>query len=84
MSTGGPPLSLSDSGDLALIAVGNDVPIGVDIEQIRADRPVERFAQRFFSPYEREALRPLSGEELSLRLSTDAGQQRRRISGRWE
>jgi 4'-phosphopantetheinyl transferase len=61
---GGPPFSLSDSGDLALIAVGNDVPIGVDIEQIRADRPVEGFAQRFFSPYEREALRPLSGEEL--------------------
>jgi 4'-phosphopantetheinyl transferase len=61
---GGPPFSLSHSGEIALIAIGESVPVGVDVEQIKANRPVERLIQRFFSPYERKALQSLSGEEL--------------------
>lgn len=61
---GGPPFSLSHSGELALIAISDNAPVGVDIEQIKTDRPVERIAQRYLSPYEREALQSLSGEEL--------------------
>jgi 4'-phosphopantetheinyl transferase len=61
---GGPPFSLSHSGEIALIAIGESAPVGVDVEQIKADRPVGRLIQRFFSPYERKALESLSEEEL--------------------
>lgn len=59
----GPPFSLSHSGEIALIAIGENAPVGVDVQQIAMDRPVERLAQRFFSSYERQALQSLSGEE---------------------
>jgi 4'-phosphopantetheinyl transferase len=59
---GGPPFSLSHSGEFALVAVGENASVGVDLEQIKVNRFVERLARRF-SPYEREALQLLSGGE---------------------
>ena len=44
--------NLSHSGDLALIAVGRDAPIGVDIEQVRCIEDADAIAQRFFAPRE--------------------------------
>lgn len=54
--------NLSHSGDLALVAVAAEGPVGVDVE--RWDDEVEHLAlaERFFSPTEREALRALAGD----------------------
>jgi len=42
---------------MALIAVGSEHRLGVDIEQIRVDRRHESLAERFFSLRERAGLR---------------------------
>jgi 4'-phosphopantetheinyl transferase len=44
--------NLSHSGDRALVAVGWRCELGVDVEQIRPDRELDRIASRFFSPAE--------------------------------
>ena len=59
--------NLSHSGDLALLAVARRGAVGVDVEQWRTNVQHLEIAERFFSPYEREALRSLSGEEAILR-----------------
>jgi 4'-phosphopantetheinyl transferase len=41
--------NLSHSGDAALLAVGADRPVGVDVEEIRRERVSEDVARRFFS-----------------------------------
>jgi 4'-phosphopantetheinyl transferase len=41
--------NLSHSGDVALLAVGADRPVGVDVEEVRAERASEEVARRFFS-----------------------------------
>lgn len=51
--------NLSHSGDLALIAIGPQLAIGVDIEPIAPPRP--GVPERFFSVTENEALAALSG-----------------------
>jgi 4'-phosphopantetheinyl transferase len=43
---GGPRFSLSHSGELALIAICEEVEVGVDIERIDRDRDVLRLARR--------------------------------------
>ena len=52
--------NLSHSGDLALVAVARDAPVGIDVE--RWDDRVEHIdlATRFFSPVERDALQRLA------------------------
>lgn len=45
--------NVSHAGDLALIAVCQGRPVGVDVEQIRLDYGGEAIAERFFSPGER-------------------------------
>ena len=52
--------NLSHSGDLALVAVAWDRPVGVDLEEWERDMNHLELAERFFSPREREALRALA------------------------
>jgi 4'-phosphopantetheinyl transferase len=51
--------NVSHSGNMALIAVGSELSLGVDIEKIRDDVDAEALAERFFSPRERAGLRAL-------------------------
>jgi 4'-phosphopantetheinyl transferase len=53
---GGLSYNLSHSGEYALIAVGRDREVGVDVEKVRPEIDLERIAQRFFSPAEVEGL----------------------------
>lgn len=55
--------NLSHSGDLALIAIGPQLAIGVDIEPIA--RPRLGVAEKYFSSAENEALGTLSGAALA-------------------
>jgi 4'-phosphopantetheinyl transferase len=48
-------VNLSTSGDLALIGISRAGPIGVDVERVRADAPVVRWA-RFYPPEDRAAV----------------------------
>jgi 4'-phosphopantetheinyl transferase len=52
--------NLSHSGDLALVAVAWDRPVGVDLEEWERDMNHLELAERFFSPAERDALRALA------------------------
>lgn len=51
--------NLSHSGGMALIAMGSDHRLGVDIEKIRGDVDTRSLAERFFSLREREGLQTL-------------------------
>ncbi|MCB0640832.1 MAG: 4'-phosphopantetheinyl transferase superfamily protein [Phaeodactylibacter sp.] len=48
--------NLSHAGELALFAFSLDRPVGVDIEQMRADIELEAIARQFFSPREIQAI----------------------------
>jgi 4'-phosphopantetheinyl transferase len=54
----GPALhvNLSTSDELALIGLSRAGPIGVDVEQVRRDVPVRRWADRFFPSADRAAV----------------------------
>ena len=47
-----PHFSLSHSGDVALIAVTYDGPVGVDVERIRPDLEIAAFARNLVAPDE--------------------------------
>jgi len=51
--------NLSHSAGLALIAVGAELQLGVDIEKIREEVDTAALAQRFFSPREGAGLQAL-------------------------
>jgi 4'-phosphopantetheinyl transferase len=51
--------NVSHSANMALIAVGSEHRLGVDIEQIRVDVDTESLAERFFSLRERAGLQAL-------------------------
>lgn len=53
--------NVSHSAGVALIAVGDDHRIGIDIEKIRAEVDITALAERFFSVHERTGLRALPG-----------------------
>ncbi|EEF57035.1 4'-phosphopantetheinyl transferase family protein [Pedosphaera parvula] len=55
--------NLSHSHDLALLAVTEICPVGVDVEQIRTLRDADAIADRFFSERESSALRALPPEQ---------------------
>lgn len=54
--------NLSHSSDLALVAVSLQGAVGVDIERWRERIEPLDIAERFFSPYERDALRSVQSE----------------------
>jgi 4'-phosphopantetheinyl transferase len=49
--------NLSHSGELALVAVSRDMPVGIDVEGIKALTDHLRIAERYFSPDEKAALK---------------------------
>jgi 4'-phosphopantetheinyl transferase len=51
--------NVSHSGNIALIAVGAERRVGVDVEKIRLDVDTDALAERFFSVHERAGLRAL-------------------------
>ena len=51
--------NVSHSGELALIAIGKDLDIGVDVEVVRPMEDADGIASRFFAPKEAERLRAL-------------------------
>ena len=51
--------NVSHSGSMALIAVGSNQRLGVDIEKIRGDVDTDALAERFFSVRERAGLQAL-------------------------
>lgn len=51
--------NVSHSAGLALIAVGSEHRLGVDIEKIRSEVDTAALAERFFSVHERDGLRAL-------------------------
>jgi 4'-phosphopantetheinyl transferase len=53
---GGPEFNLSHSGDVALVAVGGDEPLGVDVELVRPVPELRGIAESHFASEEREAL----------------------------
>ncbi len=55
--------NLSDSGDVALVAVSRCGPVGVDVEQWHPHRDRLPLADAFFAEEEREALRILPPDE---------------------
>ncbi|MFZ0733006.1 MAG: 4'-phosphopantetheinyl transferase superfamily protein [Candidatus Sulfotelmatobacter sp.] len=56
--------NVSHCEGLALLAFTRKRDIGVDVEKFRPQTDAWKLAERFFSLREREALRPLSGDEL--------------------
>jgi 4'-phosphopantetheinyl transferase len=55
--------NVSHSGDLAVIAISGEGPVGVDVEQVRPVEGMEAIAARFFSLEERDALAALAPDE---------------------
>jgi 4'-phosphopantetheinyl transferase len=61
-----PAFNVSHSGQIAVVAVTAGVPVGIDVEQIRAMPDADRLAARYFSPHEHDQYRALVPE---MRLS---------------
>ncbi|MHC4713125.1 MAG: 4'-phosphopantetheinyl transferase family protein [Planctomycetota bacterium] len=55
--------NMSHSGDVILLAFALGREVGVDVERIQEDFPVDEVASRFFSPGELEALGEYEGPE---------------------
>lgn len=58
--------NLSHSGSLAIYAITKNLPVGIDVEKIKVNKPVEEIAQRFFSKREQEIIKQLPITEKKL------------------
>jgi len=56
--------NVSHTDGLALMAFARDHEVGVDVEKFRPTSDIPGLADRFFSAQERDALKPLSGDDL--------------------
>jgi 4'-phosphopantetheinyl transferase len=54
--------NLSHSGDIAMIALSSQAPVGVDVEQVSRQVDIEGLAERFFCPAEADVILSLDGE----------------------
>lgn len=64
-NSGGLHFNLAHTGDLAVIAIANAAPLGVDVEEVRAIKDVEDLVARFFSSRENELFQQLAPEKKS-------------------
>jgi len=55
--------NVSHSGDVVLVAIGGQLPLGVDVEVEKQHRDFLRLANRFFAPGEVERLKSVSESE---------------------
>jgi 4'-phosphopantetheinyl transferase len=62
--SGGPTFNLSHADDLALVAIGGDTPLGVDVEYARSTPDLREIAASHFSREERAVIDDLSDIEL--------------------
>ena len=58
-----PAFNLTHAGELALLAVSRAMPLGIDVERVRAVRDASGIAERFFSPVERDQFRRLDPDD---------------------
>jgi 4'-phosphopantetheinyl transferase len=66
LSAGGAQFNVSHSHDVALIAVTERAPVGVDVERVADRRPSMALARRYFSPHEASKLAALPPSEQRL------------------
>jgi 4'-phosphopantetheinyl transferase len=70
---GAPHFNLSHAGDVVVIALCADGPVGIDLAAVDHRLPIDRVAPRFFSPVERAALD----------AARDDGSRRERFARLW-
>jgi 4'-phosphopantetheinyl transferase len=58
-------ISLSHSGNLVMLALAHDGPIGVDVQRVGGRNDIQTLAQRFFAPAEIELIAKTAIEETS-------------------
>lgn len=64
-SAGRLEFNLSDSEDLALVALARDQELGADVEVVRAMPDALTISERFFADGERDVLRQVPGDEVA-------------------
>ena len=70
VDAGGVDFNLAHSGGLAAYAFGRDRQVGIDVERIRPTLDVMALAERYFTPFEAQAIREASEQERLARFFT--------------
>lgn len=64
--TGPLEFSISHSGSRVVVALAHETPVGVDVERVRPELPVDELAPDVLTPLEGRTIRDLAGEERTL------------------